>query len=67
MEIKHPAEILTGFAGSVLLLLVAFGIEISEDQILAIGATIAWLPAIITMTVQTFRSFRQKGEENGDH
>lgn len=54
----RPAEVLTGVSGSVVLLLQAFGADITSDQLAAILGVVGWLPAIITLLVSTVRSLR---------
>ena len=53
---RRPAEVLTGAIGSVLALLIAFGINLSDDQTAAILALVAWVPAIITACVELWRA-----------
>ena len=59
---KRPAEVLTGFAGAVLVLLVAFDVPLTTEQCAAIGGVISGLPFAITALVETFRSFRRDHE-----
>lgn len=53
---RRPAEILTGALGSVLALLLAFGVNITDDQSAAIIAAVGWVPAIVTACVELWRS-----------
>ena len=53
---RRPAEILTGALGSVLALLLAFGVNITDDQSAAILAAVGWVPAIVTAAVELWRS-----------
>ena len=56
---KRPSEIISAFAGSVLLAVSAFGIyEFNEEQLLAVGVLIAGVPSVVTAVVETWRSFR---------
>ena len=53
---RRPAEILTGALGSVLALLLAFGVNITDDQSAAIIAAVGWVPAIVTACVELWRT-----------
>ena len=53
---RRPAEILTGALGSALALLIAFGVNLTDDQTAAILASVAWVPAIVTAAVELWRS-----------
>ena len=53
---RRPAEILTGALGSALALLIAFGVNLTDDQTAAILASVAWVPAIVTACVELWRS-----------
>ena len=53
---QRPAELLTGALGSVLALLLAFGVNITDDQSAAIIAAVGWVPAIVTACVELWRS-----------
>lgn len=58
-----PAEIITGVVGSFLAFLVAFGVNLSDDQIAATLGLVAWIPLCITLIVNAVR--RGKGNPNG--
>ena len=53
---QRPAEILTGALGSALALLMAFGVNVTDDQSAAILAAVGWVPAIVTACVELWRS-----------
>ena len=53
---QRPAEILTGALGSALALLIAFGVNVTDDQSAAILAAVGWVPAIVTACVELWRS-----------
>ena len=53
---QRPAEILTGAIGSVLALLVAFGVNLTDDQAAAVLAAVGWVPAIVTAAVELLRT-----------
>jgi len=56
---KRPNEIISGFAGSVVLAVHAFNVhQFTEDQLFAIALILAGLPGFITSCVETLRSFR---------
>lgn len=54
----RPAETLTGVVGSALALLIAFGVNMSDDQIAAVLGFVAWVPAIVTAFVEFTRRGR---------
>ena len=52
---KRPAEIITGFVAAVLGVLVAFGIEVTEQQVMAILTLVGLTPAVVTLVVEALR------------
>ena len=55
---RRPAELLTGAIGSTMALLIAFGINLTDDQSAAILAAVGWVPAIVTAVVELWRARR---------
>lgn len=51
----RPTELVSGFIGSILALLVAFGINLTDDQIAAVLGVVGWVPLIITFVVSARR------------
>lgn len=46
---ERPAEVITGFVAAVLLLVRAFGLEVTDQQSIAILGVVGFMPAIITL------------------
>lgn len=55
---ERPAESVTGFVAAVIAALVAFGVEVTEEQTVAIIGLVGFLPAGVTWFVNWRR--RQK-------
>lgn len=47
----RPTEFVSGFVGSILALVVAFGVNLTDDQIASILGVVGWLPLLVTTVV----------------
>lgn len=56
--LTRPTETITGFVAALLALLVAFGIEITEKQAIAILGLIGTTPGIVTYIVELRKARR---------
>ena len=60
VEGGHPSEIITAFVGAALSLAIAFGVTLTEIQVVAILGFVASLPGVVTL-IQTARQNKAFG------
>lgn len=55
---ERPAETFAGFVAAVLTLLIAFGVNFTEEQVGAILLVVGFMPTLVTWIVERWRSTR---------